>query len=1058
MASAAESTSVKRGAGLASICSLSITRPVGTMSVTLIVVMLGLLSLHRLAVDLLPAIEFPQIRVTVTYPGVAPEIMEEQVTRILEQGLAATENLVGIDSRVRQGRTDIDLNFRFGTNLDFALQDASRNLEQVRNRLPGDIDPPRIRKFDSGREPVWRGGFSSTVRAESDVTDWVNNELTPRLLTIAGVSAVEAIGGQTREVDVQVDASLLAQYGLTPVDIVHALAGENVDVSAGRLTSARIDIQATTIGLFTSLDDIRNILLPVAGTDGTLLLGDVARVSDGTADQRVFARLNGIPATQVDVYKQTEANTVAVADAVLRELDQLQRTGFIPEDIDFRITRDPTFFIRGALAGLSLAAVIGGVLAILLLLLFLGSLRKGLIISLSIPIALLATFALMARFELTLNMISLGGLALGIGLLLDNGIVMLENIFRHNEQLQKPAIQASHEGAAEVVSAVTAGTLTNLAAVAPFLFLTGAAALVFREMIMTISFAILATLGTALTVVPSLAAVLNSIPFKSGLKERRAVRAFGRYVHSLSDQYRRSLPIVLRFRWLTLGVAALAMTGAGFIFSGLDREFLPALDDGEVSVRISLPPGTPPEETLAVSREVERILMDDPHVQTVFTLVGGTLWGGTVTENAGLAIFLVQLTPAHRRPDMPSGRWIQLIQEPIRALDAPGARISVRPPQIRGLRFTTQGSDVSLRLFGPDLQALDELRIALYDRLQGIPGLENIDDGAEDRSPQLQIRLDRERAARVGLRVTQVGESLRTALDGRVATRFQEGGREYDVRVRAREEDVQDIGRIEELIVALADGQPRFLRDVGRYEFADGPATIWRENQNRVVRITGDINTSIAPINEVIAEIQGRLATLDLPDAYYVLIGGQWETIQDTNRELGLIIGLAIFLVGALLSIQYERLSNPLIILLTAPLSLTGVSLVLWLTGTPVSAPVLIGLVLLIGIAVNNAILLVEYIEKARCERGLNVQEAIIEAGGLRFRPILMTTLTTVFGMLPLAIGLGEGAEILRPLALAVVGGLSLSMLFTLFVAPSLYSVIHDRKKQAGGLDNRQIG
>lgn len=1047
MSSPGETESAQRRSGLAAISSLAITRPIGTMSVIVIVIMLGLLSLQRLAVDLLPAIEFPQIRVTVTYPGVAPEIMEEQVTRVLEQGLAATENLIGMDSRVRQGRTDIDLNFRFGTNLDLALQDASRNLEQVRNRLPNDIDAPRIRKFDSGREPVWRGGFSSTVRTESEVTDWVNNELTPILLTIEGVSSVEAIGGQTREVDVQLDAQWLSRLGLTPVDVAQALAMENVDVSAGRLTSARYDIQATTIGLFTSLEDIRNILLPVAGTGGAVRLGDVARVSDGAADQRVFARLNGIPATQVDVYKQTEANTVAVADAVAYELDRLQRTGFIPEDIDFSTTRDPTFFIRGALTGLSLAAAIGGVLAILLLLLFLGSLRKGLIISLSIPIALLATFALMARFDLTLNIISLGGLALGIGLLLDNGIVMLENIFRHKEQLKKDGVRSAHDGAAEVVSAVTAGTLTNLAAVAPFLFMTGAAALVFREMILTISFAILATLGTALTLVPSLAAVFNRIPYESGLKEQRIVRAFGRGVLFLSERYQRLLPVVLRFHWVTLGLAALAMTAAVAVFSQLDREFLPALDDGDVSVRISLPPGTPPEETLALSRDIEQILMDDPYVETVFTLAGGTLWGGTVTENSGLAIFLLQLTPAHRRPEMPAGRWVQRIQEPIRALDAPGARINARPPQIRGLRFTSQGSDVVLRLFGPDLQVLDELRAELCDRLQGIPGLENINDGAEDRSPQLQVRLDRERAARVSISVTQVGDALRTALDGRVATRWQESGREYDVRVRLRPDDVEDIGRLEELIVALDDGQPRFLRDVARLAFADGPATIWRENQNRVVRITGDINTTVAPINEVIADIQEQIDTLDLPDTYYLLLGGQWETIQDTNRELGLIIGLAILLVGAILAIQYERISNPIIILLTAPLSLTGVSLLLWITRTPVSAPVLIGLVLLIGIVVNNAILLVEYIEKARREGAKNIQDAIVEAGGLRFRPILMTTLTTVFGMLPLAIGLGEGAEIMRPLALAVVGGLSLSMLFTLLVAPCLYALLHTRRQ-----------
>ncbi len=1033
--------------GLAKLTRLAIRRPVGTSSIAAVIVIIGLFALSRLPVDLLPNIEYPQIRVTVTYPGVAPEVMEEQVARVIERGLAGTENLTRIESRVRQGRADVDLTFQFGVDLDFALQDAARNLEQVRNRLPDDIDTPRIRKFDAGREAVWRGGFMSTVRSEAEVTDWVENELAPRVLMVEGVSAVEAIGGMIREITVQVDAERLSQFGVTMDSVSHALSAENVDVSAGRLTSSSFDIQATTIGLFRSLDDIRQVLVPLpripTAPSGYLRIAEIADVQDGAVEQRVFARLNGVPAAQVDVFKQPDANTVAVADAVAALLADMQESGFIPEDINFSTTQDPTFFIRGAISGVATAAVLGGVLAMGLILLFLGSLRKGFIIGLSIPVALSATFALMNVNGLTLNIISLGGLALGVGLLLDNAIVMLENIFRHREDMGKSADQAAEDGASEVVSAVTAGTLTNLAAVTPFFLITGAAALVFNEMILTISFAIMATLIAALTIVPMLAAVMGRIRRQSGLADWKMVRQFSRLIKELSNRYRRLLPGVLRWRWAVLLMAGVLMVGAMILFGQLGREFLPALDDGQVRVRISLPPGTPPDETLDMAREVEALLRENPYVETVFTLAGGALWGGTVSENSGVAQFLVQLVPRIERPGMSAGRWIQQARQEVQGLDLPGARIGVRPPAIRGLRFTSGGDDVVIGIIGPELVELERLGREVMARLENVSGLEGLEAGDEDRAPRLEIRIDRERAARVGLGVIDVGQVLRTAVDGRVATRFMEGGREYDVRVRLRREDVSDADRLASLIIHEDDGQFVLLSDVAQFELADSPATIWRENQSRIVRVTGDINTTIADVSTVIAGIESALNDMTWPEGYAMLLGGEWETIQDTNRELRIVIGLAIILVFTVMAVQYERLTNPLVILMSAPLSLIGVTGMLWITGTTLSAPALIGLVLLIGIVVNNAILLVEYIEAGRRERGLDVESAIVEAGSLRLRPILMTTLTTVLGMTPLAIGIGEGAEIMQPLAIAVIGGLSVSMLLTLFVVPCLYRILN---------------
>ncbi len=1031
------------------ITGLAISRPVGTLSIAAVIFVAGLFFVERLAIDLLPQIEYPQVRITVNYPGVSPEVIEEQVTRVLEQSLSATENLTDMSSRVREGRTDLDLSFDFGTDLDLALQDAARNLETARARLPSDIEPPRIRKFDSDREAVWRGGFSSSQRTEAEVQDWVDNSLSPQLTSVSGVASVEAIGGMIREMEVILDQQRLRNYGLSFQDVIDALEAENVDIAGGRLTSPRFDVQTQTDGRFQSTDDIASVLLNLpTGDNGSssrqrIPLSEVAQVRDGAREQRVFARLNGEPSTQVDVYKLPGTNTVAVADAVKEQLERLERSGFIPADIEYRATMDPSFFIRGAINSVSMAALLGGSLAMMVVLLFLGSLRKAFIIGLSIPIAIMATFSLMGLGNLTLNIISMGGLALGVGLLLDNAIVMLENIFRHRDKLGKDALTAAGDGASEVASAITAGTLTNLAAVTPFLLISGAAALVFNEMILTISFAIVATLAAAVTLVPMLAALLGRVRFESGLDRSLPVRSFHRLIEWLAQLYRKVLPVVLRWRWGVLLVAVVGFAGGLALFNAQGNEFLPSMDDGEVRVFIGLPPGTPPEETLAAARQVEDLLARDQYVDTVFTLAGGALWGGVVTESSGRAQFIVQLTPARQRPEMSAGQWVVDARKRVHALELPGARVFTWSPGIRGLRFTRTGDDLVIGISGDDLHVLHDLSREVYDHLEGIPGLEGLEPEDEDQEPLMRVRVDRERASELGLRVSEVGQAVRNAVDGAVPTRFTTASREYDIRVRLPKGDVANTEDLGNLILFRDGDDPIFLRDVADFSLDEAPANIQRENQSRVVRVVGDINTAVAEVSTVMAEVEERLAELRIPDQYNLSMGGQWETIQETNQELLTVILLAVFLVFVVLAVQYDRFGNPVVIMAAAPLALIGVSLMLWLTDTPVSAPVLIGMVLLIGIVVNNAILLVEYIELGRRRDGLPVEQAIIEAGTVRLRPILMTTVTTVLGMTPLAIGMGEGADILRPLALAVIGGLSLSMLLTLFVVPCFYLIMN---------------
>jgi multidrug efflux pump subunit AcrB len=639
---------------------------------------------------------------------------------------------------------------------------------------------------------------------------------------------------------------------------------------------------------------------------------------------------------------------------------------------------------------------------------------------------------------------TLGALALGVGLLIDNSIVMLENIFRHREEDEEDPETAAHEGAAEVTSAVTAATATNLAAVIPFLLISGLAALIFRELILTIAFAILASLMVALTVVPMLSAQLAKVRFTSGLNRSRPLVAFDGFVQWLRRLYRRIAPTVLRWRWGVLAAAVVALLATGQLVRGLGSEFLPQVDDGNVNVMINLPAGASAEETNRITRQLEAMVAEMPDVRTQFAVAGGMFWGGSTGERAGRGAITVVLEPVTRR-SLSADAWVQTLQRRINERGFAGARIFVRPPRIRGLRTSASGSAIALHIQGDDLGELQRIGDDIMHRVRGVPGLENLEPSTDEASPQLSIELDRERAAYLGLNVAAVGQTLRTALDGTVATRFTSGNQEYDLRVmfpRERFTSPEDLGSVA-LFPGAADGAPIYLRDVARVENVLGPTTILRENQNRVLRLTGDVITQVASVGVVNDSIRARIAGLELPDGYGIVFGGEEEAIRENNRQLATVVLLAIFLVFVVMAVQYESFVNPLVILLAIPLSLVGVGLMLWLTGTSMSAPVLLGVILLAGIVVNNAILLVEYTEQGRRLRGLSREAAVVEAGAVRLRPIIMTTITTACGMLPLALGIGQGSELMQPLALAVVGGLTVSTLLTLFVVPSAYIILN---------------
>jgi hydrophobe/amphiphile efflux-1 (HAE1) family protein len=1033
------STPTRRG-----ISSWAISRPIGTLMLTSTLLVLGLVYVGRLPVDLLPRIVYPQVRVSVNNPGVEPIVLEETIAKVLESSLATTQGLQLMSTEINEGRVNMTLDFRYGTNVDFALQDAAKNVERVRARLPVEADPPVINKSDPSQMQIYQVAFSSSERDLVALRQWVDQRLRPQLLSVDGVASVDISGGLVREIQVELDPERLRGYGLTVNGVLAALRNDNQNIAGGRVSGPELELVSRTTGKFENVEDIRNVLL--TGASGTRVpLRDVATIRDTSQEQRFWARLNGVPAVRIGIQKQPEANTVEVVDGVKALLERLGESQYIPADIQFNTTFDQSGFIRDALNSVKSAAIMGAILAMLVVLLFLRSFRKTFIIGVSIPLAVLATFVMMGIGNLTLNIMSLGGLALGTGLLLDNAIVMLENIYRRRTVDGLDPEEGAHVGAAEVSTAVVAATTTNLASVAPFLLITGLSALIFRELILTISFAILASLPLALTLVPMLAAQLGKVRFASGLERFGPLVAFDRFIKRLTEWYRGGAARAVRWRW---GVIAGAVGIAGVAVQAsrsIPNEFLPQVDDGTVGAFIRLPAGATPQQTDRLTRELEAMTMQMPNVQSVFATAGGFLFGGTSSANAGRGSLDIRLDAGSRNRELSAEQWVSELQQRIDARGFAGARVGVRPPRIRGLRTSSSGEAVSVAIVGDELPVLEEIGRTVARTLQGTPGLQNFDFTADEQNPLLSIELDRERARSLGLDVATVGATIRTALDGTIATRYAEGNFEYDVRVFFPRGRFQSVNNLADLpLFPTGQGRaPIQLRDVAFVGPALGPSSVRRVNQNRQIQLTGDVLTTVASIGSVTDSIRSRLQQLDFPDGYGVIIGGEAEAIEESNAQMALVVGLAIFLVFVVLAVQYESLTDPFVILTAVPMSLVGVVAILKLTETPFSAPALLGMILLAGIVVNNSILLVEFVKAHRAETGASSMEAVVEAGAARLRPILMTTITSLVGTAPLALGLGDGSELMRPLAIAVVGGLTLSTLLTLFVVPCLYVLMH---------------
>jgi hydrophobic/amphiphilic exporter-1 (mainly G- bacteria), HAE1 family len=1023
-----------------SIPRLAIHRPVTMFMISGVVILLGLMSLSRLPVDLLPDVSFPSITVRVTYAGVGPLEMEELVTRPIEQAMSAVAGLERLESNSSEGSGRVTLNFAWGTDLNEAADDVRNRLDRVRGRLPEEADAPIMFKFDANAQPIMGVG----VEGDFDrvrLREIGEHELSPRLERVPGVASVSVEGGLRRQIHVSLSKEKTRALEL-PVDrIINLLRSENQNIPLGEIDEGDRTYLVRSQGQFENLNEIRDMV--VMTREGVpVYMRDIAEVSDSTEDFRSFTRINGKPGVRLRITKQSGQNTVAIADAVRAEIVRINRE--VP-GITLTTLDDSSIFIKRSITAVQEHALIGGFLVMLIIFLFLRNLRATFIVFTSIPVSVVGTFALLYFAGYTLNTMTFGGLALGIGMIVDAAIVVLENTFRHMEH-GKDRMQASIDASEEVWSAILASTLTHIAVFIPLLFLTGVSSILFKQLSIVVMFSLSMSLFVAVTIVPVLCSRLLKLP--PPLEQRRGLTgrlytASETFLDGMDEGYRRLIHKALVHRPTVLGVGTAAVVAAFLILPTIGFELMPQADEGEVSVGAELAVGTRIERMQDVALRLEAFLNDHvPEKETIITQAGGGggfgPGGGGSRTNA-----TIRLVPRDQRKRTSE----QIARDLNRQLTGviPGVIITTRASggnqQFNRILGGAGDSRLALEIRGDDFAQARTLAQAAKEVMDRVPEVRNARVGRDDGRPELAIQVDRPKAAILGLSVSGVANSIRTNVGGTQAAFFREAGNEYPIIVRLREADRERVEDINDILVSNPQGQVLQAKNLLTLKNQAGPTEIQRKNQERIIRVTAEPEVTLS---DAVAAVNTKLSEVRVPSEFSLGFGSEVEEQARAFEQLQLMLILAIVLVYAVMASQYESLRDPFIIMFSVPLAAIGVVLALKLTGTSFSLQAYIGVIMLAGIVVSNAILLVDYTNVLRRRDGMPLREAVETAGRTRLRPILMTSLATVLGLVPMSLGIGEGSELQAPLARVVIGGLTASTMITLVFVPTVYTLFEE--------------
>ena len=1016
--------------------TVAVKRPVTVMMGAVTLLLFGLISLGNLSVNLLPDLSYPTLTVRTELEGAAPAEIETLLTRPIEESVGTVNNVRRINSVSRTGQSDVILEFAWGTDMDMAGLDVREKLEVL--QLPLDASRPSLLRFNPATDPIVRLGlgFEQTpeieTRALKALRRHADEQLKKAIEPVAGVAAVKISGGLEDEIQIEIDPERMARLNIDVADLAARLAAENLNVSAGRLETGSQRYLVRTMNQFTSVAGIAGMIVADRGQQ-PVYLRDVADVSQGFSERKAVIRLDGREAVELAVYKEGDTNTVGVAKAVLERLETVRAE--LPDGMQLVVVENQANFIGQAIDEVVGNALLGGLLAMLVIFAFLRDWASTLIVAVCIPVSIVATFFLMAETGISLNIMSLGGIALATGLLVDNAIVVLENISRQRSA-DSELPQASPEsragaairGGSEVAGAVLASTLTTIAVFFPLAFVEGVAGQLFSDQALTVTYALAISLLVALTLIPMLAARLGG---RAGKRLATGEQGGGRLMQAVRTRYQGILERALQRRFAVLALATALLCGSLAFLVQQDTELVPQLAQGRFEVTAEMPPGTPLSETDRVMRRLQSAAEPVAEIDYVFGVAGsGNRIDANPTE-AGenisrILVALNDVSSTAERRAMAELRAVAAVQ--------PGLKTRISRPALMSF-----DKPIEIQIAGYDLDALKSVADDVMARLTNSDRLVDLESSMDRGHPEVQVHFDQARIATLGLSVRQVADQLVNTVRGTVATRYSWRDRKIDILVRAGEANRSSIDDIRSLIVNPGSARPVTLDAVAEIVTAAGPAEIRRANQERVAVISA--NLAFGALSAAVEDVDTRLADMPVPPTMRLSVLGQNEEMQASIRSLLFALGLAVFLVYVVMASQFESLLHPFVILFAVPLAAIGVAAALAVTGTTISVMVFIGMIMLSGIVVNNAIVLVDLINRLRAE-GVERTCAIMQAGGERLRPILMTTLTTALGLLPMALGLGEGAEIRTPMAVTVIGGLLVSMALTLIVVPVVYTLL----------------
>ncbi|WP_312202981.1 efflux RND transporter permease subunit [Anaerospora hongkongensis] len=1007
-----------------------IKRPVFTTMLVMLLVVFGLGSYPSLGIDLNPDVDFPLVTVSVSFAGTSPEEMESLVTKPIEDAVSSLSGIKNLSSVTREGSSQITIEFEFGTDPKLAANEVREKVAVARKRLPDQADEPVIQRFDMGAQAIVYYSLSSDTRSSGEIRKLATDIVKDELQRIDGVADVTISGGSEREIRVAVDSKKLAAYHISMAQILDAVNSQNLNAPGGRVSEKGTELTVRTIGKYKNVADIQNVI--VANKDGLLIrLSDVATVADTWAEERMLARANGQPSVLIAVQKQSGTNTVAIAEKVKTTMASIQT--LLPPDVKVAITRDSSQYIRSSVNDVMESMIFGGLLAVAITFLFLQNTRATIIGAIAIPTSVVATFFLLKMMNFTLNNMSLMGLSLAVGILIDDAIVVIENIYRHME-LGKSPMEAARDGTSEISLAVMATTLSILAVFVPVGSMNGIVGQFFKQFGLTVAFAVAFSLFVALTLTPMLSAYWlkgghEQTAGQSGKKSRIKIflDRFEAGFLEFQQFYRRVLSWSLAHPKKLVAIAVLSLFANGLLLPFLGSEFQPTYDSGEFNITMNAPAGTSLEKMRELVKPVEEQVLAIQERESSYLIIGS---GG----QAGKATMGIKLVPAGER-----SRSMDKIMDELRLKFRDIGRLKVTVTNNQGMgRGDSRPVQIALR--GPELDKLNQMAQQLVEKIRQIPGTTDVDISAEQSSPEIQVAVDPIRVSDAGLDTTTVATTIQMAFLGATTrNEFNPTDKDYQIRVQLEEQGRSSLDDVANLLIASKTGNFVRLGDIANVTLSSGPTQIDRESRQRQVIVYANVVGVSA--GDVTAKVKELMPSLNLPLGYSYKFVGQAQTMQDSFMEIAKALLLAVVLIYMVLAAQFESFVHPFTIMLSLPFSLTGAILGLLIAGQTMNIISLIGVIMLMGLVTKNAILLVDYANQLR-HQGMPIIDALIEAGAVRLRPILMTTAAMIFGMMPIALGIGSGAEMRQSMGVVLIGGLITSTMLTLLVVPAVYLLI----------------